>query len=93
MTATCSSPQSRNRSVGEQLGNGRALPEILAATHMVAEGVGSTPGVLALAERVGVDMPICRGVGDVLDGTLAAPDIVAQLMHREARPELHDLGV
>jgi len=92
LIATCSSPQSRNRSVGEQLGKGDPLDAILAPMHMVAEGVGTTPAVLALAERTGVEMPIAQSVGEVLDGTLAPIEVVGKLMHREARAELHDLG-
>jgi len=91
LTATCSSPQSRNRSVGEELGKGRSLAEILARMHMVAEGVSSTPGVLALALRSSIEMPISQEVGEVLAGTVHPADIVARLMSREAKPELHDL--
>jgi glycerol-3-phosphate dehydrogenase (NAD(P)+) len=91
LTATCSSPQSRNRGLGEELGKGRSLEEILSTMRMVAEGVGTTPGVLTLADRSNVDMPISREVADVLVGTVAPADIVARLMNREAKPELHDL--
>ena len=92
LTATCSSPQSRNRGVGEELGKGRTLAEILATMRMVAEGVGTTPGVLTLAERSNVDMPISQEMGKVLGGTVASADVVARLMHREAKSELHDLS-
>lgn len=92
LTATCSSPQSRNRGLGEELGKGRSLADILSTMHMVAEGVGTTPGVLTLAERSSVDMPISREVADVLGGTVAPADIVARLMNREAKTELHDLN-
>jgi glycerol-3-phosphate dehydrogenase (NAD(P)+) len=91
LTATCSSPQSRNRGLGEELGKGRSLEEILSTMRMVAEGVGTAPGVLTLAGRSNVDMPISQEVADVLVGTVAPADIVARLMHREAKPELHDL--
>lgn len=91
LTATCSSPQSRNHHVGEELGRGRSLGEILDAMQMVAEGVGTTPAVLELAERVGVEMPIAEMVGAVLDGELSPEDVVIRLMQREAKPELHDL--
>jgi glycerol-3-phosphate dehydrogenase (NAD(P)+) len=93
LTATCSSPQSRNRTVGEELGKGRALDEILGTMSMVAEGVGTTPAVLALADRVHVDMPIARHVREVLEGTLSPAEVVTRLMHREAQPELHDLDL
>jgi glycerol-3-phosphate dehydrogenase (NAD(P)+) len=75
--------------VGEQLGKGHPLDEILAPMLMVAEGVSTTPAVLELAERTGVEMPIVQSVGEVLDGRLATTAIVGKLMHREARAELH----
>lgn len=91
LIATCSSPQSRNRHVGEELGKGRSLSEILDSMQMVAEGVGTTPAILGLARRVGVEMPIAEKVGAVLAGELSAAEVVSPLMQREAKPELHGL--
>jgi glycerol-3-phosphate dehydrogenase (NAD(P)+) len=93
LTATCSSLHSRNRTVGEELGKGRTIDDIMRTMTMVAEGVGTTPAVLALADRVGVDMPIAEHVREVLAGRTSPADVVARLMHREARPELHDLVI
>jgi glycerol-3-phosphate dehydrogenase (NAD(P)+) len=59
--------------------------------RMVAEGVGTTPGVLGLARRLGVDMPISEKVGAVLAGELFPADVVHLLMQRDAKPELHGL--
>jgi glycerol-3-phosphate dehydrogenase (NAD(P)+) len=91
LIATCSSPHSRNRHVGEELGRGRPLREILEPMRMVAEGVGTTSGVLGLARRLGVEMPISEKVGAVLAGKLSPADVVHLLMQRDAKPELHDL--
>lgn len=66
LIATCTSRQSRNHHVGEQLGRGRSIEEIVAEMHMVAEGVKTTRVVLELAERHGVAMPIAREVFGVL---------------------------
>jgi len=66
LIATCISPQSRNRHVGEQLGRGRKIEEIIGEMHMVAEGVKTTRVVLELAERHGLAMPIAREVFGVL---------------------------
>ena len=66
LVATCISPQSRNRHVGEQLGRGRKIEEVIAEMHMVAEGVKTTRVVLELAEKVGVPMPVAREVYGVL---------------------------
>jgi glycerol-3-phosphate dehydrogenase (NAD(P)+) len=62
LVATCTSVHSRNRFVGEQLGKGLSLDEIIRAMHMVAEGVKSVPAVVALADAHGVAMPITREV-------------------------------
>jgi glycerol-3-phosphate dehydrogenase (NAD(P)+) len=66
LVATCTSPHSRNRFVGEQLGRGRKLPDIIAEMHMVAEGVKTCRVVMELAERAGVDLPIVREVDGVV---------------------------
>jgi glycerol-3-phosphate dehydrogenase (NAD(P)+) len=73
LVATCISPQSRNRHVGEQLGQGRKIEDVIAEMHMVAEGVKTTRVVLELAAKVGVPMPVAREVYGVLyEGETAA---------------------
>jgi glycerol-3-phosphate dehydrogenase len=62
MIATCTSPQSRNRHVGMELGKGKTMEQIAAEMFMVAEGAKSAPAVMALAEEYGIDMPISRDV-------------------------------
>ena len=91
LIATCSSPQSRNRRVGVELGKGRELAEVLADTHMVAEGVTSAPAVLALAREHGIELPISTQVHAVLAGKQSPGAVVESLMQREATTELHDL--
>lgn len=66
LIGTCTSSHSRNRWTGEQLGRGRPLSEVLAATPMVVEGVPATRGVVALARAAGVELPICEAVHRVL---------------------------
>jgi len=85
--ATCSSSQSRNHKVGFGLGCGRDLQSIIDDMDMVAEGVKSTRGILALAERHGVEMPIAQGVGAVLYEGLDVAEALQRLMMREARSE------
>ena len=68
LIATCTSPQSRNRTVGYELGKGRTIKEITEDMFMVAEGVNSAPAVMALAEEYGVNMPIAREVLEVVQG-------------------------
>jgi glycerol-3-phosphate dehydrogenase (NAD(P)+) len=66
MIATCTSPQSRNRHVGVELGKGRNIEEIIEDMVMVAEGVKSAPAVIALSDKHQVEMPIARDVYRVL---------------------------
>jgi len=87
IVVTCTSPRSRNRSVGEQLGRGRPLAEVLGEMTMVAEGVRSTAAVLARAAGAGVEMPIAEEVQAVLDGVRTPAQAVASLMMREAKSE------
>ncbi len=68
LIATCTSPQSRNRSVGVELGKGRSIQQITNEMFMVAEGVKSAPAVLALAQENGIDMPVAQEVLDVVEG-------------------------
>jgi len=68
MIATCTSPQSRNRHVGVELGKGRSMQEIVDEMVMVAEGAKSAPAVMALAEKYGIEMPIAKDVYQVLSG-------------------------
>ncbi|MEM9033438.1 MAG: NAD(P)H-dependent glycerol-3-phosphate dehydrogenase [Actinomycetota bacterium] len=58
LVATCMSPHSRNRTLGERLGRGETLEDIMGTTHQVAEGVKTARLVMDLAEQYGVDMPI-----------------------------------
>jgi glycerol-3-phosphate dehydrogenase (NAD(P)+) len=88
LMATCMSPQSRNRYVGEQLGKGRKLPEILAEMNMVAEGVKTAETVMVLSERHGIPMPICKTVYRVLEGEIDAAGAYAGLL--QVRPGHED---
>jgi glycerol-3-phosphate dehydrogenase (NAD(P)+) len=92
LVATCISRQSRNRHVGEALGRGQTIDEIVAAMNMVAEGVKSSQAVLDLSVRVGVEMPIAEQVVAVLYEGKEASEIVPALMQREAKPELHGIS-
>jgi glycerol-3-phosphate dehydrogenase (NAD(P)+) len=68
LIVTAISPHSRNRTVGEQLGKGRTIQEIIGEMHMVAEGVKTSKVVMELAERYGVAMPIVYEVYQVIYG-------------------------
>jgi glycerol-3-phosphate dehydrogenase (NAD(P)+) len=90
LVATCSSPLSRNRSVGEHLGRGMGVEASLAATRTTAEGVLSSKSILELARKHDVEVPIIDVVVSVLFDGLQPIDGVTRLMARTTRPERHD---
>ena len=87
LIATCFSPQSRNRYVGEQLGKGRGIQEVLEEMTNVAEGVVTAPVVSELANKYGVETPISDQVTAVISGEITAADAYDVLLLREQRPE------
>ncbi|HYX42923.1 MAG TPA: NAD(P)H-dependent glycerol-3-phosphate dehydrogenase, partial [Pyrinomonadaceae bacterium] len=87
LVLTCTGGLSRNRFVGQELGRGRKLDEILAGMHEVAEGVRTTRAVKLLAERLNVEMPITVQVHAVLYEDRSARAAVEQLMARPLKGE------
>lgn len=87
LITTCISPYGRNRMVGERLGRGESLPQILASMDAVAEGVMTTRAVSRLAEQKGIDMPITEQVYQVLFEGLSAAAATDRLMNRPSREE------
>ena len=92
LVATCASPQSRNRFVGEQLAAGHTLDEILATMKNVAEGVHTTGPALEMARRLDVEMPIARATYRVLAEGLDPRQAVVELMGRPPTSEWGDAG-
>jgi glycerol-3-phosphate dehydrogenase (NAD(P)+) len=90
LVLTCSSPQSRNMSLGLALGRGQSLPEALAGKLSVVEGVETAPAVRALAARLGVETPICEAVAAVLAGERDLDEAIGGLLARPLRSELED---
>ena len=88
LVATCSSPQSRNRRVGNELGRGRALSDILDEMQHVAEGVRSAPVVTRLGRRLQVELPICDQVYEVIENGRSPHDAYRGLMHRPHQSEV-----
>ena len=87
LVATCSSPLSRNRTFGENLGRGVALDEVIAGTRQTAEGVKSSQSVLELARRHGVEMPITEVMVAVMHNGLEVGEAALLLASRSAKPE------
>ena len=84
---TATSRQSRNMSLGLELGRGRKIAEILSERRAVTEGVATAPAVVAMAARAGVDMPICAAVADLVSGSRGLDEIIAALLARPLKAE------
>jgi glycerol-3-phosphate dehydrogenase (NAD(P)+) len=87
LVATCTSPLSRNRTVGEQLGRGRTLDEVIGEMRMVAEGVKSSRSIVDLAQKHDVEMPIAEHVVKVVHEGMTPKEMVRSLMSRDAKAE------
>ena len=87
LVTTCFSDHSRNRSVGQQIGRGKQLGQILAGMAMVAEGVGTTKAAWQLAVRHGVEMPITEQMYQVLSHGKDPRAAVSDLMTRNPKAE------
>jgi glycerol-3-phosphate dehydrogenase (NAD(P)+) len=87
LVATCSSPLSRNRTFGENLGKGMAIEDVIAITRQTAEGVKSSQSVLELARRHRVEMPLTEVVVGIMHHGLEIGKVAALLTSRSAKPE------
>lgn len=87
LIVTCTSSHSRNRAVGERLGRGETIDEILGSMKQVAEGVWNCSNACALAREQGVELPITEEVQRILAGTTTPADAVHALMERKLRHE------
>ena len=87
LMATCASAQSRNHSVGIELGRGRKIDEIIGSMRMVAEGVKSCKPILELGREAGVRMPITENVVRICHEGAPVGNVVKDLLNREERSE------
>jgi glycerol-3-phosphate dehydrogenase (NAD(P)+) len=87
LIVTCTSRHSRNRHVGEQVGGGKSLDEVLDGMKMVAEGVRTTRSAMDLARKHGVDMPITSEVYEILFNGKNPKKAVTDLMTRDPKAE------
>ena len=91
LVATCTSPLSRNRTFGENLGRGMTVPEVVAITRQTAEGVESSRSVLQLARTYGVEMPITEVVVAVMHDGMPVDKAAEMLTSRSAKPERYGI--
>ena len=87
LVLTCTDNQSRNRRFGMALGQDRSTSEAQAEIHQVVEGLPAASAIHAVAQRLGVDMPICREVYRVMHEGKPVRAAVQALMEREVRSE------
>ncbi len=84
LTLTCSSPKSRNFSLGMKLAKGQSIEEILSEGHPLSEGYYSLSPILKLAKAYDIDMPLCTAVSDVIDGA-PLEHVIEALFNRPTR--------
>ena len=89
LVLTCSSPQSRNMSLGLALGQGQTVEQALAGKRSVAEGYESAPAVRELAAKMGVEMPISLAVAALLNGETTVEAVIDDLLSRPLKVERH----
>jgi len=87
LVLTCTDDQSRNRRFGMALGRGATLSEAQSGIGQVVEGVPAALAVHAVAQRLAVDMPICREIHGVMHEGKSVRAAVQALMQREVRSE------
>jgi glycerol-3-phosphate dehydrogenase (NAD(P)+) len=88
LVTTCISRHSRNRYVGEEIGKGRTLEQVLSGMVMVAEGVRTTRSAIGLSHKFEVEMPIAQQVYEILFDDKPAKEAIRDLMLRSPKPEI-----
>jgi len=87
LIVTCTSRHSRNRGVGERLGKGETLDDIMGSMKQVAEGVWNCSNARALGQNLGIELPITEEVYNILHNDLEPIRAVEDLMGRDVKPE------
>jgi len=85
---TCGSPQSRNMSLGIELGKGHSLKDVLAKRLSVTEGVYTAGALVEMAAARGIDMPIAQAVHAVISGLATVDEAIEALLARPLRAEV-----
>ncbi|MEB3061992.1 NAD(P)H-dependent glycerol-3-phosphate dehydrogenase [[Mycobacterium] zoologicum] len=92
LIVTCTSQRSRNRHVGEQLGTGKSIEDIITAMNQVAEGVKAVSVVMEFAKKYGLNMPIARQVDSVINHGATVEDAYRGLGAEQPGHEIHGVG-
>jgi glycerol-3-phosphate dehydrogenase (NAD(P)+) len=89
LIVTCTSPASRNRRVGEELGKGKRIDEVMSGMKQVAEGVKAVGAVMEVADKLGIDMPIAAEVQRVVNEGGTAEGAYRGLLKTTPGHEVH----
>jgi len=92
LIVTCTSQRSRNRHVGEQLGAGKPIDEIIASMNQVAEGVKAASVIMEFAHNYGLAMPIAREVDGVINHGATPEGAYRGLAAEKPGHEVHGAG-
>jgi glycerol-3-phosphate dehydrogenase (NAD(P)+) len=92
LIVTCTSQRSRNRHVGEQLGRGKTVEEIITSMNQVAEGVKAASVIMEFAKDCGITMPIARQVDGVINHGATVEDAYHGLMVEKPGHEVYGSG-
>ena len=87
LIATCSSPMSRNYTVGSMLGKGKKIDDILAELGSVAEGVKTSKAVCDLAKKLGEDVPVSSAIYEAVYTDITPEQVLSKLMNRKLKSE------
>lgn len=87
LIATCSSPMSRNYTVGSMLGKGKKIDDILKELGSVAEGVKTSKAICELAKKLNIDVPVSSAIYDAVYTEITPQELLAKLMNRKLKEE------
>ena len=87
LIATCSSPMSRNYTVGSMLGQGKKIDDILSELGSVAEGVKTSKAVCDLAQKLGEEVPVSSAIYEAVYTDITPQEVLSKLMNRKLKEE------
>ena len=87
LIATCSSPMSRNYTVGSMLGKGKKIDDILNELGSVAEGVKTSKAICELAKKLDIDVPVSNAIYEAVYTDITPQELLAKLMNRKLKEE------
>src|SRR5574344_766951 len=87
LIATCSSPMSRNYTVGSMLAKGKKINDILAELGSVAEGVKTSKAICELAEKLGIEVPVSNAIYEAVYTDITPEQLLSKLMNRKLKEE------